>query len=83
MSDRLVLPMRYLREVERILQMVVPDVEVWAYGSRVTGTAYEASDLDLVLRPPGREPRQGNWERSYRRFRSRISRSSSTSMTGL
>ena len=56
MSDRLVLPMRYLREVERILQMVVPDVEVWAYGSRVTGTAYEASDLDLVLRPPGREP---------------------------
>ena len=56
MSDRLVLPMRYLREVERILEMVVPDVEVWAYGSRVTGTDYEASDLDLVLRPPGLEP---------------------------
>lgn len=24
--------------------------EVWAYGSRVTGRAHEASDLDLVIR---------------------------------
>ena len=56
MSDRLALPTRYSREVERILEMVVPDVEVWAYGSRVTGTAYEASDLDLALRAPGLEP---------------------------
>ena len=56
MGERLVLPTRYLREVEWILGMVVADVEVWAYGSRVTGTAYEASDLDLVLRAPGLEP---------------------------
>ncbi len=56
MSDRLVLPMRYRREVERILKMVVPHVEVWVYGSRVIGTAYEASDLDLVLRAPGLQP---------------------------
>ena len=44
MSERLVPPTRYWREVERILGMVVADVEVWAYGSRVTGRAYEASD---------------------------------------
>ena len=56
MGDGLALPSRYRREVERILGMVVADVEVWAYGSRVTGSAYEASDLDLVLRAPGLQP---------------------------
>lgn len=25
-------------------------IEVWAYGSRVTGTAHDGSDLDLVIR---------------------------------
>lgn len=25
-------------------------IEVWAYGSRVNGTAHDASDLDLVVR---------------------------------
>ena len=25
-------------------------IEVWAYGSRVNGTAHDTSDLDLVLR---------------------------------
>lgn len=25
-------------------------LEVWAYGSRVTGTAHDGSDLDLVIR---------------------------------
>ena len=25
-------------------------VEIWAYGSRVNGTAHEGSDLDLVIR---------------------------------
>lgn len=27
-------------------------IEVWAYGSRVTGDAHEGSDLDLVIRTP-------------------------------
>jgi predicted nucleotidyltransferase len=27
-------------------------LEVWAYGSRLTGGAHEASDLDLVIRTP-------------------------------
>ena len=32
-----------------------PTAEVWAYGSRVTGEAHEASDLDLVVRRPNLE----------------------------
>lgn len=29
--------------------------EVWAYGSRVTGSAHEGSDLDLVILTPDRK----------------------------
>ena len=29
---------------------IIEPVEVWAYGSRVSGTAHAGSDLDLVLR---------------------------------
>lgn len=46
------LPERYLTEVRAILQRHAPDYDVWAYGSRVTGGAYAASDLDLVVRNP-------------------------------
>lgn len=31
-------------------------VEVWAYGSRVKGTAHEGSDLDLVILTSDRRP---------------------------
>lgn len=31
-------------------------MEVWAYGSRVNGTAHDASDLDLVIRTPDLTP---------------------------
>lgn len=46
------LPERYLGMVRDILREHVPDAEVWAYGSRVNGDSYEASDLDLVVRRP-------------------------------
>ena len=36
-----------------LLQEHLPDVEVWAYGSRVNGRRHDGSDLDLVLRGPG------------------------------
>ena len=36
------------REVARLLQRHLPDIEVWAYGSRVKGAARPASDLDLA-----------------------------------
>ena len=55
MTDRLDLPFRYRRELEALLREHVPDTEVWAYGSRVTGESHPASDLDLVLRGPSLE----------------------------
>lgn len=46
------LPQKYLEQVQTLLHAHVPHAEVWAYGSRVTGSGHEASDLDLVLRNP-------------------------------
>lgn len=34
----------------KIFSKVEIPMEVWAYGSRVTGDAHEGSDLDLVIR---------------------------------
>ena len=56
MNDRLRLPDRYRRQVEQILRENMPQVEAWAYGSRVNGESHEASDLDLALRAPGLRP---------------------------
>lgn len=36
-------------ELLRVLREQVPDLEVWAFGSRVKGTAKPYSDLDLAL----------------------------------
>ena len=38
--------------LEEILRAHLPNVEVWAYGSRVSGNSHGGSDLDLVLRSP-------------------------------
>ncbi len=46
------LPQKYLEQVQTLLRAHVPHAEVWAYGSRVTGSGHAASDLDLVLRNP-------------------------------
>jgi predicted nucleotidyltransferase len=35
--------------VQQILATLLPEAEIIAYGSRVTGTAHEGSDLDLVV----------------------------------
>jgi type I restriction enzyme S subunit len=38
------------REIVReILKQIIPNYEVWAFGSRVTGKAKKYSDLDLVI----------------------------------
>ena len=55
MSERLLLKPRHRRMLEEILREHVPGVEVWAYGSRVTGLGHDGSDLDLVLRAPDLE----------------------------
>ena len=41
--------------LEEILREHVPGVEVWAYGSRVSGQSHDGSYLDLVLRAPDLE----------------------------
>ena len=55
MTERLELPLRYRRELDALLREHVPEAEVWAYGSRVSGESHPASDLDLVLRGPSLE----------------------------
>ena len=52
MTEHLDLPRRYRDQIEALLREHMPDVEVWAYGSRVSGRSHEGSDLDLVLRGP-------------------------------
>ena len=41
--------------LEEILRQHLPDVEVWAYGGRVSGLGHSGSDLDLVLPGPDLE----------------------------
>ncbi|MCY4081835.1 MAG: nucleotidyltransferase domain-containing protein [Caldilineaceae bacterium] len=52
MADRLHLKLRHRRMLEDILHAHVPEVEVWVYGSRISGRSHDGSDLDLVLRSP-------------------------------
>jgi predicted nucleotidyltransferase len=40
----------------QIFASVATPFEIWAYGSRVNGSAHEGSDLDLVIRSPGAAP---------------------------
>ncbi len=42
----------HLHILREILQAVVPNCDVWAYGSRVHGHSHDASDLDLVVCRP-------------------------------
>ncbi|MCB1176275.1 MAG: nucleotidyltransferase domain-containing protein [Leptospiraceae bacterium] len=39
----------HLLMVKEILAQLIPSLSVWAYGSRVKGTAKKNSDLDLVV----------------------------------
>ena len=55
MTERLHLRPRHRERLEALLREHLPDVEAWAYGSRVNGRSHDGSDLDLVLRGPGLE----------------------------
>ncbi len=50
MSNHLHLRPQHRQQIETLLQQNLPNVEVWAYGSRVNGRSHDGSDLDLVLR---------------------------------
>ena len=53
MARALLLQERHRAQLERLFAEHLPEIEVWAYGSRVTGRAHDGSDLDLALRAPG------------------------------
>lgn len=53
MPDQLHMSQRHRSVLEALLREHLPDVEAWAYGSRVNGRSHEGSDLDLALRGPG------------------------------
>ena len=38
-----------LQIISTLLELHVPDVSVWVYGSRINGTARSSSDLDMVV----------------------------------
>ena len=52
MAEGLHLHSRHRQILQAILQEHLPEVEAWAYGSRITGRSHNGSDLDLVLRGP-------------------------------
>lgn len=52
MTDRLHILPKHRTILESLLKEHLPDVEVWAYGSRVNRRSHDGSDLDLVLRGP-------------------------------
>ncbi len=55
MTDRLRLSQRHRDILLALLRKHLRDTEVWVYGSRVNGRGHDGSDLDLVLRGPGRD----------------------------
>jgi predicted nucleotidyltransferase len=48
-QDELLLSERHRKLLIDLLAIHVPEARVWAYGSRVSGSAHEGSDLDIVL----------------------------------
>jgi len=40
---------KHFLAIVAILHKIVPDYEVWAYGSRTNGNGHAGSDLDLVI----------------------------------
>jgi len=53
MNKQLHLSAEHRRMIETLLGRYLPNMEVWAYGSRVNGRSHDGSDLDLVIRGPG------------------------------
>ena len=52
MTNRIHLQPQHRQVLESLLCEYLSGVEVWAYGSRVSGRSHNGSDLDLVLRSP-------------------------------
>lgn len=46
---------KFSDEIKSIIKQMYPKAVVWAYGSRIDGTAHEGSDLDLVVKDFGQD----------------------------
>ena len=55
MTDRLRLSPRHRAILDTLIRDHLPDIQVWAYGSRINGRSHDGSDLDLVLRGRDRQ----------------------------
>ncbi|MDR1453209.1 MAG: nucleotidyltransferase domain-containing protein, partial [Candidatus Margulisbacteria bacterium] len=51
--SKLFLPPETLENIRAIIKTKYPQATVWAYGSRVDGTAHENSDIDLAIKDFG------------------------------
>ncbi len=56
MIPKLDLKLKYRAMLEELFQQYLPEIEVWAYGSRTNGRSHDGSDLDLALRSPDLSP---------------------------
>ena len=48
--NNLFIESKYLIELQNIFKEYCPEVQVYAYGSRINGKAHEGSDLDLTVK---------------------------------
>jgi len=48
--DKLFVKEKYLKILRSIFKDYCPKAEIWAYGSRVDGSAHDGSDLDLAVK---------------------------------
>lgn len=48
--NNLIIEQKHLNMLIDIFKSYCPDAEIWAYGSRLNGTAHSGSDLDLVVK---------------------------------
>lgn len=48
--NNLIIEPKYLNMLISIFTDYCPDAEIWAYGSRLDGSAHSGSDLDLVVK---------------------------------
>lgn len=51
-AGRLHLEARHKTVLAELFREHLPGVQVWVYGSRISGRSHDGSDLDLVLRGP-------------------------------
>jgi predicted nucleotidyltransferase len=49
LAEQIAIPVPHLRYILEQLKLYIPDVTVWAFGSRVKRSHHPASDLDLAV----------------------------------